>query len=248
MICAMNEIYLDDEEEQRSFFQRHRWGIVLTLALLTLAGVFLPSPFSKGAPTAKRPSMDVVRVSLPPPPPPPPSPPPPRQEPPPETKVEEKMIEQEAVEEDEPKPEQTPPDEPPAAPDLSTGIAGNGPPDGFGLGGPGGGGRGGNGLGGSGRRGGGSKFGWYAAQVQTRIADALRNNARTSRASARLEVRIWPDDTGRITRARLARSTGDAALDRVIESEVLTGLRLSEPPPADMPRPIVLRITARRPD
>lgn len=157
------------------------------------------------------------------------------------------MIEQEAVQEDEPKPEEAPPDEPPATPDLSTGIVGNGPADGFGLGGPGGG-RGGNGLGGTGRRGGGSKYGWYAAQVQTRIAEALRNNRQTSRADVRLEVRIWPDDTGRITRARLARSTGDSSLDQVIENEVLTGLRLSEPPPADMPRPITLRITARRPN
>lgn len=157
------------------------------------------------------------------------------------------MIEQEAVQEDEPKPEEAPPDEPPAAPDLSTGIVGNGPADGFGLGGPGGG-RGGNGLGGGGRRGGGSKYGWYAAQVQSRIADALRGNKQTSRADVRIEVRIWPDETGRIRRASLARSTGDAALDRVIESEVLTGLRLSEPPPADMPLPIVMRITARRPN
>lgn len=158
------------------------------------------------------------------------------------------MVEQEPVPEDEPKPAEATPDEPPSAPDLSTGIVGNGPADGFGLGGPGGG-RGGNGLGGGGgRRGGGSKFGWYAAQVQTRIADALRNNRQTSRADLRIEVRIWPDETGRISRAKLARSTGDSSLDNVIENEILTGLRLSEPPPADMPKPIVLRLTARRPN
>jgi len=159
------------------------------------------------------------------------------------------MIEQEAVTDDEPPPEESPPDEPPAGPDLSTAIAGDGPPDGFGLGGPGSGGSGGpgTGLGGSGRRGGGSKYGWYAALVQRRISDALRSNRLTRSAEARIEVRIWPDDTGRITRARLAHSTGDSALDRTIESEVLTGLRLDQPPPDDMPRPIVLRLTARRP-
>lgn len=238
----MSKANFDDND--RTFFQRYRVVILLGSIALGATWIFFPSQFFKKSTPTKKANFEMVRVSLPPPPPPPP--PPPKQEQPPQ-KEEEKMIEQEAVQEDEPKPEEAPPDEPPAAPDLSTGIVGNGPADGFGLGGPGGG-RGGNGLGGGGRRGGGSKYGWYAAQVQSRIADALRGNKQTSRADVRIEVRIWPDETGRIRRASLARSTGDAALDRVIESEVLTGLRLSEPPPADMPLPIVMRITARRPN
>jgi outer membrane biosynthesis protein TonB len=157
--------------------------------------------------------------------------------------MEEKMIEQAPVEEKEPEPK--PADDPPPA--LGTGIKGDGPPDGFGLSGSGNGGRIGGDGSGSGR--GGGKWDSYARQVQSKIADALRKNrkSRAARISA-LQVRIWPDSTGRITRAVVSGSTGDAALDAAIQNEVLTGLQLSEPPPQGMPSPIVLRLTARRPN
>jgi len=45
----------------------------------------------------------------------------------------------------------------------------------------------------------------------------------------------------------LGGSTGDAALDRTIIDEVLTGLQIPQPPPDDMKMPIVMRVTARRP-
>ena len=152
------------------------------------------------------------------------------------------MVEQTPINEPEPKPDETPKDEPPP---LGTAIQGNGPPDGFGLSGSGNGMIGGNGNGrGSGR--GGSKFGWYAGQVQTRIAEALRKNGRTRSADLSIEVRIWADSNGRISRVS-AGSTGDAGLDNAIRNEVLTGLQLQESPPQDMPMPIVLRLTARRP-
>ena len=93
-----------------------------------------------------------------------------------------------------------------------------------------------------------SKFGGYAAQVQARITDALRNNPRTRMASMKIEVRIWADSTGRVTRATLGSSTGDSALDTAIRDEVLNGLQLSQPPPSDMPMPIVMRLSARRPN
>jgi len=81
-----------------------------------------------------------------------------------------------------------------------------------------------------------------------RIADALRSNATTKTASiSSLQVRIWPDASGRITRASLAGSTGNATVDAAIENQVLVGLRLQEPPPAGMKLPIVLRLSARRP-
>ena len=87
----------------------------------------------------------------------------------------------------------------------------------------------------------------YAGQVQSRVSDALRNNPRTRKASARITIRVWVDSTGRTTRATLGGSTGDAALDRTIIDEVLTGLQIPQPPPDDMKMPIVMRVTARRP-
>jgi TonB family protein len=155
------------------------------------------------------------------------------------------MVEQTPVAEDEPKPEEPKPaDDPPAA--IGTNIQGDGPPDGFGLSGKGGTGTGGTGrgLGGSGRSA--SRWGWYAAKVQNAVGDALRRNPRTRDAVLSEKVRVWPDANGRITRAKLADSTGDAALDAAITA-ALTGVQLPEPPPADMPSPILLRLAARRP-
>ena len=152
------------------------------------------------------------------------------------------MMEQSPIDDPDPKPDEKPPEAPPA---VGTHIKGNGPPDGFGLK-----------AGGSGFALGGdngsarahSPFGWYAAQVQATIADALRNNRRTRSADLRLKVRIWPDAAGRIIRVKLSGSSGDLATDEAIKNEVLAGLQLQEPPPPGMPLPIVMRLTARRPN
>ena len=150
------------------------------------------------------------------------------------------MIAQEPVPDDEPPPDDSPPEAP--SEDLSTGITGGSGPD-MGLSGGGGGGR----IGGSGRKGGGSKYGWYAAKVQSSIADALRRHPSTRNAKMVLQVRIWPDSNGRITRAQLVGSSGNSAVDQAIKNQILTGLQLPQAPPADMPVPIVLRITGSKP-
>lgn len=153
------------------------------------------------------------------------------------------MVEQEPVPEDEPKPDEPKPADD-APPDPGTGIKGDGPPDGFGLSGKGSGGSGNRGLGGSG--GARSRWGWYAAKVQSSIGEVLRRDPKLREAVLDRKVRIWPDSTGRITRAKLESSTGDPALDAAI-TRALTGVQLTEAPPADMPTPILLRIAARRP-
>jgi TonB family protein len=101
-------------------------------------------------------------------------------------------------------------------------------------------------IGGSGRKGG-SKYGWYAGKVQTAIADALRSNDATRSAVMSIQVKIWADATGRVSKAQLVSSTGNPEIDSALRNEVLRGLRLPEPPPADMPMPINLRISARKP-
>jgi hypothetical protein len=46
---------------------------------------------------------------------------------------------------------------------------------------------------------------------------------------------------------QLVSSTGNAELDAVIRDQVLGGLTLREPPPRDMPMPIITRVTAQKP-
>lgn len=190
----------------------------------------------------------MVRVALPPP------PPPPRLQEEPRPRPEDssqQMIEQEPVSSDEPpeKPAEVPEPAGEQAAPMGTNIQGESPSDGFGLVGRGGGGIiGGTGAGaGRGSGAGASRWGWYAAQVQNTIASALGRHPKTRVAELRVSVRIWPDEAGRIEQVQMVGTTGQPELDTAIEHEVLAGLTLREPPPPDMPRPIVLRISAKRP-
>jgi len=224
------------EDDAPSFFQKHRLMIAGgCLAVLAIAVWFGKGRFDT---SRARSEQRMVMIDLPPPPPlTPPLTPPSRVTPPPQT--EQKMMEQEPVNAEESKPDETPVSDSPV---LGTSIQGNGPPDGFGL-------RAGNSIGsGTGKtanQGRSSRWGWYANQVQSAISQALQNNTNIRTADFRSVVKIWADQAGRITRARLAGSTGNGALDNAITNEVLAGLVLREPPPDGMPMPIVLRLTAR---
>ena len=226
-----------DNHDEAGFFQKYGVAIGVGVVVLLAAGAVLSAYLYSGKISPpKRPQEIMVRLEPPPPLPPPPPPPPPKVPPPPE----QKMVEQPPVNKPEVKPKDTPkaPDHPPSPP----GPVASGPPSDFGLAGSGGGG----GLGDGG--GGGSKYGWYAAEVQQAIADALRKNAKTHAAALHLKVRVWSDVSGRITRAALSGTSGDPAVDDAIQNQVLVGLSLPEAPPADMPMPIVLRVSALRPN
>jgi hypothetical protein len=95
-----------------------------------------------------------------------------------------------------------------------------------------------------GKGGKGSKFGAYAYKVQSTVKAAMSRDAKLRMAIFSGTMRIWADNTGRITRASF--SGEDGGLDQALES-AMTGLTLSEPPPADMPMPIVMRTSARKP-
>jgi len=227
-----------DDEDDISFFQRYR-PVVIVVVLLILGGIgYAASKALSGSHQTSLRSDDMEMVQLPPPPPRPQPTPTPLETPPPDQQQEEKMVEQQPVQ-DEKKPEPPKPDAP--AP-LGTSITGPGGGQDLGLGSGSGGGYGSGGGGG-----GGSKYGWYASQVQSRIADALRNNPRTRTASMNIVIRVWPDSTGRITKARLQGTTGDQSLDTALQNDILTGMQLSDPPPSDMPLPIVMRVSAQRP-
>lgn len=211
------------------------WGL-LVVALLVGVGFWVFRNFKPTRHPA-RPEKTLEITLSPPIPPPPPKvePPPTRDEPP----VNEEMIVQEPVPEDEPATEEPPP-ELPAGPDLGLGTPG-------GTGPAIGGGAGGNGTRIGGNRLSAGRFGVYAAKVQSTIREALANHPFTRSATPNLQVQIWVDASGRIRRARLVGSSGSPAVDQAIRDQVLTGLQLPQPPPADMPMPIHLRIAARKP-
>lgn len=216
-----------------------KWIAVGLLVLLGLAVAAYTLGGAKSAPKKKATTVNIVPVLPPPPPPPKPQPTPP----PPETPVEPPPDAPEFVEEQ--APEAAPEPAPDAPEPMGSNIQGDGPPDGFGLVGKGGGGMiGGRGTGGGGS---GSRFGWYAGRVQNSVAAAVRNHKLTRSSRMTVKARIWVDSTGRITRASLDGSSGNTDIDRALQQEILTGVRLPDPPPEDMPMPIVMRINASRP-
>lgn len=225
----------DDQYEQRGFLQKY--GFALGIGAVGLVVVILiAGQMMKGKKEAPRKQQEVVMIRPVNTPPPPPQPKPP--EPPKE--VVDQMMKQDAISPDDEKPD----DSPAEAPGITTNLTGTGGPD-FGLKAA----RKGGDLvgGGNSSKGARSRFGWYAAKVQSSIQGALSRDRLASKSKFENEVRIWADITGRITRAKLKGTTGDKALDQAI-SYALTGLQLPEPPPSDMPMPIVMRMVGRRPN
>jgi periplasmic protein TonB len=233
----------EERAEQQSSDRRRviiAGGLGATLIVLIGVGIVLMTGGDHSAPKKLPPEIQVVKIT--PPPPPPPPPPPQRQMPEP------KMMEQTPVKQDMPeeKPAVEPlkeakADEPPPGP-LGLDQKGEGPGDGFGLSGR----PGGRGIGTGNGSGGGSRFGWYASMVQTMIADAIKSNPKTRYAVLQTTARIWADGSGNVVRVQIVSSSGDPGLDQVLQSEVLSGLKLREPPPRDMPMPIVMRIVGKR--
>lgn len=220
----------DDQEEEKTAFQKYRLPVIAGIILATGIGFVAKSLSGKSsAPPPKQEVMMVTTVAQPTPPPIATPPPPP----PMEVKKEEMVVEE--------KQEDAPPD---PTPQVETALKGSGN-TGMVL-------KSGNGSGVFAQRSAANadamRRSAYASKVKSRIQQALEGNARTRKAGMMIEVRVWPDVTGRITRAKLNNSTGDSALDALIRDEILTGIQMSEPPPEGMPTPIIMRITARRPN
>ena len=214
-------------------------GAVAVIALVLGGGAYFMTNHDDMPPPRQVRELTIVNVVPPPPPPPPP----------PQKLPEQKMIEQpkmaeQEFKEDKPveKPKDEPPkdaknDEPPGP--LSLDAKAAGPGDLFNLGGK----PGGNPYGGGG---GGSRWGWYASIVQSQIEAALRSNDRTRNAVMQIQVRLWADGSGHVSRVQVS-STGDSELDSIIRNQVFSSLVLREPPPKDMPMPMIARVSARRP-
>jgi len=232
-----------DDDDDESFLQRHRLGLIVGAIVLIGAGwAAFHRPSGKSQPERKAPEPVMVRIQAPPPPPPPP---PPKIQPPPPK--DEKQPEQTAMAVPEAKPQDAKPkpvDKPPEG--LGTNIKGPG----AGLAGlSGGAGNGMLGGTGTGPGGGGSMAAWYAGQVQAKIADELRRQDKTRKASIKgLKFSVLVDATGRITGATLLASTGDRSLDEAIKGAMLAGIQLQEPPPGGKPMTITMMLNARRPN
>ena len=192
-------------------------GVLALVAALVGLGLWLRGP-TIGERTAER---TIINVVLPPPPPPPPAPPPrgkpPGPGPPP------------GVAQPDPKPTPPPPTPQPQQAQSNDALtarqgaaAGN-----FGL-------AAGDGSGSRiGGKPGGEGFAAYAERVRAEIHRAA-SGERALQGKYRVEVRVWIDDDGRISRAEIADGSGDRRRDAALE-RLLVGLQLSQRPPPKLP-------------
>jgi TonB family protein len=232
------------------FFRNNGFGLGAALVLIALVslGVRWITTHREPPPGHKVITITGVIVKPPEPVKPPPPPPQPIARQKPMDEPQRNRVEIKAT--DIPPPQRPPPSNAPAGGRLALAAEATGEGDAFNLAGnPGG--RGllsGGGLGdgtgiGSGD-GAGGRYGWYYVKLAAQIEDAYRKSKRIGTANARVEIRVWADKSGRISRVELVRSTGDPELDEAVRSVV--GLRLREPPPSDIPMPMLARFTARR--
>lgn len=210
-----------------------RWGAVaLGLALAVLLALWLKDTLQSGKPSKPMKLQQITLVRPPPPPPPPP------EEKPPEPEV------QEEVKLDEPTPEEPQPaDAPPPGADLGVDADGSGDGDGFGLVGK----KGAGDLIGGG--GGGNPWGRYDALLNEAVSSAFQQALARDKAlkgkNYKVMVKVWIDGGGKVTRASLVDSTGDAHADAVLKDALNSMRALREAPPAEMPQPVKLRVTSR---
>lgn len=222
------------------FAAEHRTSVGATGTFIIIAGVlaFILLHSARQAPPPPPPHVTMVVIQ-------PPKPPPPPPLPQPKTIVQPKMTapEQKPLIPNQPPKPAPPKPAAPAATPMGTSIHNNGPADAFNLNGN----PGGNGFLNGGAGGGGSRWGYYAAEVQSQIQSALQKNKITRNASAGLQVRIWADAGGAVTRVELDKSSSDPRVDDAIKNQVLLHLRFNQPPPSDMPMPIVMSLTGEQP-
>ena len=212
------------EEEEKTGFAK--WRTPFFVAVLSVAGVYAVGKKLMNADgSAAKKDAAAMMVQVLPPPPIAPPPPPPKDE-----VREDKQVDEEEQQEQEPEPAVTTA----AAGKGTGGIAiakGNGgffrkPVDAAAQ----------------------TKWRGFSGQVAKSIEDALRRNPASKNAAGIAPVvRVWVDSGGRITRVKLDASTGNTALDGAI-NEGLVGIQCPGVTPEDMPQPIRMKVSLRRPN
>ena len=195
----------------------------VSITLIGAGTVAMVRSFLNSAPAPSKPVVQEIHLIRPPPPPPdlPPPPPPP----------------EEKVDVHEPKPDPTPSNDPPPGQQLGLDADGTAGSDAFGL------------LANKGGRdllaAGGSAYVWYAGLLKNQILDQLNSDRLARQGAYSLMVQVWVRSDGSIDRLRIVQGSGNHERDSAIEAALSRISHLAQPPPADMPEPISLRIVSR---
>jgi periplasmic protein TonB len=213
--------------------QRRRGAVIAGVVVIALmAGFWVLSRNISGVNIAESP-VSTVNL-LPPPPPAPPPPPPPKEKPPEPDKL------------DPPKPQD------PKTPDQPRQLTIAGPAqaggDAFGIKAGAGGGSsviGGTQEGGTPGSGGFAEAS-YGRYLSSEIQQTIQSDDHVNRQIFAADVAVWIDSLGRLTRAKILKSSGDNKLDRQLVASLEGMGALSEPPPAAFRFPQRVAIKGRR--
>lgn len=226
---------LDEEIESPASIWLKRIALTLLGLLILIAlGIGIKKLMSDGDSQPKKKMTTISLKDLPPPPP----PPPPKEQPKEQPKDQPKEVKEVQA----PKPVQAPPTEVL----KMDGPAGDGP-SAFAAGNPTGDYKG-ETLGDTKTIGGAPnkhQFDWYTGLIKERVEDALTSDKALASGAYKVVVKVWIASSGNIQRVELVSSTGDDSIDGLIKKVLNDMPALSEAPPADMPQPIKLRVTAR---
>jgi len=197
----------------------------VALAVIVGVALIVRSLLSQAPASDPRRQQEVTLIK-----PPPPPPPPKEQPPPPDVKEEVDIPEPEAVPQDVPEAA----NEPPPGEALGLDAEGGAGGDGFGLAAR----KGGRDLL---QSGGGDGEAWVRGELDRVLTAALSNDEALRRKRFRVPVRIELAADGSVQRVELLQSTGDAQVDRLLESR-LGSVRLSAPLPAGVRKVVRLRV------
>lgn len=208
--------------------------IVGVLALIAAIAGIVMSFMTEGK-SKKRTVIQQIAVLRPPPPPPPPKP----EEKPPEPEIEKEEVK---MPEPDTPPEPQQADAPPASQDLGVDAQGTGNGDSFGLVGK----PGGKDIttigGGGGDR---AQFSFFAGSMQRYFAEQFNRNEKLKSRDYRVVIKVWLGADGRVQKFEIAGSSGNEETDAAIRLALSRMAPLPEPPPANMPQPVRLRMTSR---
>jgi protein TonB len=213
------------------------------LVLFTAAVIWMVKGFIENSDPPEKTKVQKISLVKPP-------PPKPEEKPPEPEKIEpQDQPRQEEVQLDQPPPPDQPAsDAPPPGEQLGLDSDGSGSGDGFGLAAK----RGGRDITtiGPAKGGGvGNQWSWYDALLNSAVNSAFQQALAREQAlkdkNYKVIVKVWIDAGGRVSRAELAESTGDASADEILKDALRDMRALREGPPADMPQPVKVRVTSR---
>lgn len=88
-------------------------------------------------------------------------------------------------------------------------------------------------------------WGWYGGLIRGYLESIAREDQRLQGQTFVVVVRLWIGKDGRLSRFALAESTGDRQIDQALRELLANAPPMRTPPPAEMPQPVRVRVTAR---